>query len=467
VQGVSLGSTVAPQLRRGVIIDSLRLLVSFFNHSSVVISQKLFDEIREKYPNLNENSRKYAVRCGLRFVESEESVNIESLISTFSMKSKFLSRLCQTVVNGPQIEILRMLMFQQISSLKNDKRWFYFLRFMRITLVLDEKKTEGYRRNTREWFKDILTGFTVESDVVLGELCRLLQSVFSADVIRQKADQHQQFGSVMYRSFQESDYFTEIPSLILDIIAHHTQYPKTDVVRLLDERKSLILSNHLLAEIVISFFKENPTFLAKPDGWFAGLLDPLSGLFVTASDSITQLFSQFPSAVGNHESAMTLIRVSGYSASCSIPISSSYYRARVKSSPGDSAQRLEMQELLQLTELFLVNPNASSCHAIVGKLVEASKFFDCVSFLLGRLIGISGHFGWVVIVASRYLAAVSESQRAQLITRVSESQKLKPKSRGLAMKRVTEQKKEEAFALALAETDDESVIDRVACAART
>jgi hypothetical protein len=72
-----------------------------------------------------------------------------------------------------------------------------------MTLVLDEKD---------EWFQDILAGFTVESDVVIGELSRLLQSVFPADVIFVKKP----INGILL--FQEANYFTEVPSLILDII---------------------------------------------------------------------------------------------------------------------------------------------------------------------------------------------------------------------------------------------------------
>jgi hypothetical protein len=467
LEGIAVEPTAAPKLKRGAIVDSPALLKSFVAHSSIAISQSLFDEICTKYPDLANPARKYAERCGMKVAKKEEAVDIQSLMSSFSLKRKFLMSLCSGIANGPHIEILRMLMFQQLSALKSNKRWFYFLRFLRLTLVTDEKKAEGYRRNTREWMKDVLGAFTAQSDVIAHELCALLQAVCPPDEIRQKSEQKPQLAPIVYRTFQEADYFTEVPSLILDIVAHHTQYPKADVVRLIDDRKVLILSEPILAETMVGFLRANPTFTSKVESFLPALLDPSSGLFVSGASWTVQLLSQWTGSLGNYESAMTLIRVGGYSPSCSVPISSAYYRARLKLSPaGDSAQRLKMQELLQLTELFLQNPDSQTCQELSAVLVDSGKFFDSTSLLLGRVAAIDSRFAWVAIVAGRYLAAVAEPQRGEFATRVSETHALAPKSRTLALKCVTEGHNEEAFAYANAETGEESVLDRIAQAAR-
>jgi hypothetical protein len=162
-------------------------------------------------------------------------VDIQALVGTFCVKAKYLARLCKTAVSGPQIEILRMLMFQRLAELKSDMRWFDFLRFMRLSIVLDEKKAEGYKRNTREWLKDILAAFAQQSSTVVNELCRLLQFVIPADGIRQIADSYPRLAPALFRTFQEADYFTEVPSLILDVVRHADQYPNGDVTRLLDD----------------------------------------------------------------------------------------------------------------------------------------------------------------------------------------------------------------------------------------
>jgi hypothetical protein len=201
---------------------------------------------------------------------------------------------------------------------------------------------------------------------------------------------------------------------------------------------------------------DHTSLISKPDVYLSALLDPSSALFVEGSNLAIRLFSQATS--GTYESAMTHIRVGGYSASCAIPISSAYYHACRKSASKDVAQRLEMQELLQICELFLLNPNTESCRALSAALIRASTFYDSASLLLGRLLGIDSRFVWVVIAAGRYFAAMNKSKKKDYIAQLTEARDLAPKSRAFALRRIAQQKKDEAFAFALAETDDEALL---------
>jgi hypothetical protein len=345
--------------------------------------------------------------------------------------------------------------------MSSPKKWFYFLRFIRMSLVLDDKKADGYRRNTREWMKHILAAPRPESESVAKELCRLLQALFPADALRQYADQHPELASHLYRAFQEGDYFTEVPSLILDIVAHHTQYPKDRVARLLDDRKCLTLSVPVLAETVINFLMENPASLLHPETYLPALVDPSSALFVAATPFTVQLFSQCANSLPAFEFAITAIRVGNYSVSAAVPISAAYYRAMAKASTSpDLARRLQMQGVLQLTELLLLNPTAVSCKALSDAVVDTLKFFDSVSLLLGRLVAIDSGFVWLLALTDRYLAAAGDS-RSKFIAQLSDKRDLAPKSRKMAMLSLAQRRKQEAFAFGLAETDDDTVLNRI------
>jgi hypothetical protein len=462
IQGIPLAPTAAPSLRKGVVLDSAPLIASFLAHSPVVIGQAIFNKIVQNYPSLADAARKYAERCGLKIAAKPPDVDIQSMMAKFCVKGKFLREICRTAESGPQIEILRMLLFQQLARLSSPKKWFYFLRFIRLSLVVDDKKSDGYRRNTREWMKDILAASPPESESVVTELCRLLQALFPADALRQYADQHPILGFNLYRTFQEGDSFTEVPSLILDIVAHHTQYPYTDVIRLLDDRKGIVLSVPVMAETVITFLMENPTYLLHPETYLPALVDPMSAIFVAAAPFTVQLFSQCPSSLPNFEFAITAIRVGNYSASAAVPISAAYYQAMAKASASpDLARRLQMQGVLQLTELFLLNPSAASCKALSEAVADTLKFFDSVSLLLGRLFAIDSRFVWLLALTNRYLAVAGDAQRSKFIAQLGDKGDLVPKSRKIAMLKLTQRRKQEAFALGLAETDDDTVIDRV------
>jgi hypothetical protein len=455
-------ATAAPLLRRGVVPDAPALLASFLAHSPIAIAQGALDEIVRKCPAMARDARRYAGRCGLRVAEEPPSVDVQSLLARFCVKAKFLERMCRTADGGPQIEIARMLLFQQIAALSSPRKWFFFLRFIRLSLVVDAKKAEGYRRNTREWMKDILAAPIPESEAVAKELSRLLQALFPADALRPYADQYPVLATLLYRAFQEGDYFTEVPSVILDVVAHHAQYPGADVARLLDDRKALALSVPILAAAVIDFLMDNPAALLHPEAYLPALVDPSSALFVAAAPFTARLFSQCAAALPAFEFAVAAIRVGSYSAAAAVPISAAYYSAMARASASpDLARRLQIQGMLQLAELFLLSPTAASCAALAEAIGATLKFFDPVPLLLGRLIAIDSRFVWLLALTERYLAAAGDAQQANLAESIGRARDLLPKSRRIAMLRLAQRKKQEAFAFGLAETDDDAVLDRI------
>jgi hypothetical protein len=182
-------------------------------------------------------------------------------------------------------------------------------------------------------------------------------------------------------------------------------------------------------------------------------LDTASPLFVSAAPLTVKLFDRM---TGSYEKALGQIRVRGGATPAAIPVSSAYYRAMMKTpAESESPHRFEMQELLQLTELFFLNPTLESSAALSRALIDASAYFDSMSLILGRLIGIEGRFAWVIVVSNRCLKAADQAIRKQFLSRLSEAHHLKPKSRVTAMQRLAEGRVEDAFRFALLESDDE------------
>jgi hypothetical protein len=459
VSNVCLEPTAAPFLRQGVILDSPVLLKSFFLNSRVTIPQNLFDEICAKYPTLEKEAERYAQAHGLKVPPRPSGVDIQALMANFSMKAKALCALCKTATNGPEIEILRMLIFQQLSALTSDKRWFYCLRFLRLTMTVDDSKVEVYRRNTAEWMKDIFSVFTPQSDAAMNELCQLLKSVFPLDVLRQRAEQYVRLAPTLFRSFQEGDYFTEVPSLILEVVHYPAQYGKHDVTKLIEERRGLVLSNFLLAHGVIDFLAQNPTYLSKPDGYVSALLDSASPLFPIGEKLVTQVLPRCSASLRSYETAIALLRINGYSLPSAIPVSSAYYRAMMKASAGsDAPHRFEVQELNQLTELFLLSPSISNWRPFADVLSDVSEFFDSMRLLFERLVGIGHGFLFVLLIAKAHLAVAPALERARFIEMVRKTAGIHPTSRRLALLRLSEKKIDAAFWFAAAESNDEGAL---------
>jgi hypothetical protein len=352
-----------------------------------------------------------------------------------------------------------MLMFQQLSSLKSAKRWFYFLRFLRLSAVLDDSKTEAYRRNTAEWMKDIFSVFTVQSDAAINELCRLMQFVFSVDGLRQ----YPTLMPILFRSFQEGDYFTEVPSLILEVTRHHAQYSKHDVTKLLEERRSIVLSDFVLAESVFNFLNHNPGFLTKVDPYLSSILDCTSPLFAIGWQLATQLIPLCSSSLRSYDTLIAHIRISGYSLPSAIPVSSAYFRAMMRAfAAHESPHRFEVQELGQLTELFLTNPSISNWRLFAQALADSSEYCDSLRLLVERLVGTGHGFIFVLLISNQHFTTSADFEQARFVSLLADTGGIHPKSRKVALLRASERKIDDAFWAALAETDDDAVLAQIA-----
>jgi hypothetical protein len=296
----------------------------------------------------------------------------------------------------------------------------------------------------------------------MNELCQLLHFVFPPAGIRQKAEQYPQLAAVLNRSFQEGDYFTEVPSLILEVTRHHTQYSKHDITKLLEERRSIILSDFVLAESVFNFLHLNPIFLTKVDPYLSALLDCTSPLFAIGWQLATQLIPLCSNSLRNYDTPIALIRISGWSLPSAIPVSSAYFRAMMKAfAAHESLHRFEVQELAQLTELFLSNPSVPTWKPFSQALADSSEYCDLLRLLVERLVGIPHGFVFVLLIANQHFKTSADFEQARFVSLLADSGGIRPKSRKFALLRLGERKVEDAFWAALAETDDDAVLAQI------
>jgi hypothetical protein len=245
---------------------------------------------------------------------------------------------------------------------------------------------------------------------------------------------------VLFRTIQEGDYFTEVPSLILDIIRHPNQYVKQDVVRLLDDRRGIVLSDFVLAAEVFQFLKQNPEFLAKPEGYLAAILDASSPLFTIGANLAIDIFATVPGALRGCQPAIDMLPIAGWSLSSAMEVSSAFYHAVAKAvEASESVHRFEVQELRQLADLFLLNPSADNGRRMARALIEASDLVDSVAgVLLGSLVGIEHGFVFVVQVANQYFNGAVEIEQERVVSLIGETEDITPNSRRLALIKMTQ-----------------------------
>jgi hypothetical protein len=457
---VSPEPSATPFLRRGILLDTPGLVDCFLKYSTVTVPVDIIDQAVVKCRHLAPSAEAYLTRTALR-APAAAPVDILQGQAQFSTKSKFLRAACVAASPGPLLELRRMCAFQRLAELESDKQWFYFLRFLRLSLVVDPRKTDAYRRNTSEWLKDIFSALKNPSAASLAELCRLMQALLSPGGIGCRAQQFAQSVPVLTRPFQDGDYFTEIPSVILDVIAHAALYPRLQVTRLIEERRPLILSNFVLAERVFRFLCENTAYIGRTEPYLSALLDPTLPLFHSGAPLLPLLFERCDASLRSFAPAISALPVCGYLLSSAMEVSAAFYRAMFAASgAGEAPLHFEFLQIGQLTELFLANPTLDNGSVFSRILGDARPFLDSLDFMFSQLTAMTHGFITLLLMMHRYFkrsAAVEQGRFGQLLGALQTT----PASRKAAIERMTEQRLDEAFWLALAETDDEEEIARI------
>jgi hypothetical protein len=262
--------------------------------------------------------------------------------------------------------------------LKKDQAWSYCLQFLRLSLVLDEKKAEVYRQNTREYMRDTLAAFVSKFESVSGG---------------PSGGRHRPEGSVscaragslpavpVCRQFQEGNYATKVLSLMVDVVADQSQYAK------LDGRRPLVLSNGPLAREAACFLTANPSLF--PDRRLSPGSRPVVGAVCGRGRLTAHLFRLYAGL----EPAIAPSSRAG-------PLSSADRRALARA----SAKRLETQESLQLVELFLLSPSAP-------RRSGSARLLDSLGLPLRRPSAMDSRFVWAVVLVDRYGAGEAREAR--------------------------------------------------------
>jgi hypothetical protein len=108
----------------------------------------------------------------------------------------------------------------------------------------------------------------------------------------------------------------------------------------------------------------------------------------------------------------------------------------------------------------MANPTLEHGDCLVRALFRAALFFDSLTLLLGQIVGVKHGFVAVLLMSHRFFMSLSAKDRIRFAGLVK-AWDTPIVSRKRALARLTEGKIDEAFLMALAETEDSSVVARI------
>jgi hypothetical protein len=448
---IFIGS-VAPFLRRGVVPRSKYLVNSFLSHSLLRLTPGIRAKIKSRFPRLQPRLVEYTRRLSLA-TENDCDPGVEAFLSSFSMQAKSLRNLCATASDTQpgRLELTRRAILQRLNEIQKPKQWFFVLRFFRLALVceLNAGKRELICQSIIESLSQIAP--SLSADAPLREVFELARCVYERDALRKFVEQ---FPAFSLRIPQEDIDFPEVPSRALEICRFHSLYSKSVIHHFVDGRSAQILSDLILASGVFQLLCEH-VFLTKSIEYAVAIAQGESPLFYVGAKLLKVLIRRHPAVVEAIHPAIAKFPECASSVDRVLSVVQAF-REMIATAHGDGGRTFAV-----LSELFRARPSLKFAKALAVELIHSAPFLDSNSLLFANLASIDHGFIFVLIVVREVFRALdSEKARAAFFAKMNEMSSSIMKSRLRALVKLTEGEIDEAFMCALAETDDNHLLER-------
>ena len=178
------------------------------------------------------------------------------------------------------------------------------------------------------------------------------------------------------------------------------------------------------------------------------------------ADLVIKLLKNCTTPLKNHQTQVESISLTGYSVDRACDVCQAFYEMMTRcSSATETAHKYKIQELQQLQNIFVVNPTRTNCLILTEVLIDNSEFLDSLNWILRKLTVIEGGFCFVFLVVWKYFTESTDGERERFAKTLKELTPIFPKkSRAVALSLIVERKFDDAFLVALTETDNEDVI---------
>ncbi|OHS96618.1 hypothetical protein TRFO_37160 [Tritrichomonas foetus] len=393
----------------------------------------------------------------------------------FAITSSFLRNLCIIAFkNTVDMSLFRMKLIERIAEIKKPKQFFYFLRFLRINVLVQQNPREmmAVKKNTMENFPAVIERMKdYWEDYVVYEFMKLSTQVFTvADQQTIASSKCPQMAIIVPSHIISKRRLMRIPSRISLVINTAVQLPPEIVTNFFSKNYARILTTPIIADLGIDFLVLHSKFITSSTtatNYVQYIFDTKSPLYTHSEAILPILFTRCGQHVEQFQATVEKLPVCGYSPIFAIPLVSSLYKAigDLHSAEKNAQKQFGIKEVRTAQAIYQTCPSILTALKLSQTLIDSLINIDTLALLFGKLVPFEGEFLGIFAIAVKYYKAFDDREQkrfADQVKRFSENAIIKSRARSLQLfVEDPVNNLDVAFALACLETSDEAKIEEI------
>jgi hypothetical protein len=336
------------------------------------------------------------------------------------------------------------------SKFGNPTRWFYFLRLLRLALLVPGRE-EALRHDTAQHLDELLPLFFITSDAVVREMRLLLKSICSSDDLNRTRTK--------YPQFRTSSTFlnVEVPSYLIEILRKPAIATMPEVLAHIDQNRKELLQICFVDVAVIALLTRNRSLISHPEEYLACFLTTRFPFFEQVIPLIPIMVAQASWHLRALEGAVSALADHCLFLPSALPVLSIVYHALLNGSI-----EAELNEFEIVQGIFIADQNVENVRHFATELRTATPFVDVRTILQKFFLTRENRFVAMFVVIVVFLQDWTVHQRRKIVDLlIRRASSLPLLSRKACMIHFGNQRIDNAFLCALAETDDEAAIGEI------
>jgi hypothetical protein len=297
--------------------------------------------------------------------------------------------------------------------------------------------------------EEILAAFLVESEPVIRELRLLVESLFLGDALAQIV--------ARFPQLHPPDTFVnvEVPSYLIENIRKLSPATTPEVLKHIDQNRSELLRTCFVDDAIIGMLIRDRSLITQPEAYLPIFWTHGYPLFERASPLFTILIARSVTVLHQIEPTLATLADACWALPSGLLLVSIFYRALLK-----GTERAELHEFEIVQRVFLANPIVENSQPFAASLRAAMPFCDIPILLQRYVLGTDCPFVTMFLVIVAFLRGWSDAETRSILDLLERGSPSFPKrSRSATIAKFAAHAVDLAFLLALAETDDQAVID--------
>ena len=399
----------------------------------------------------------------------------------FEIKSALIKELCDKASQKPiEVSLYRMSLIERIHEIRKPKKFFYFLRFLRVNFVVQQnsKETLAVKKNTIEHFNSIIQCIqSFYEDYIIYEFIKLITDIYNPNEqikIAESTFPNFAISSLVPCNIIQSKRKRKIPSFVNFLISKAFQLPTDVVTQFFTRYSSKLLSCDILSDMTINFMTANHrciTSFSVASVYISNILNTHSPLFIKGEFILPIFFQMCHNHLDNFSNMLDKLPVLGYSLPFALNLVISFYSILEKSilendkntDKKKSIMSLKIKEVRTAQAIYQTYPTIFAALKLSDIFISSQEYIDALAIIFGKLILIESGFIGVFCIAVKYYRAFNDKEKKRFEDQVKRLYVSCAtfKSRLKALELFVQNPKDNidvAFAVACLETSDESEI---------